>query len=50
MVTLSIAATVLAATLAFAQQEQKTVETKPNNGRIDYIERRLQSGRVREHL
>jgi len=38
MRTLSIAATVLAATLAFAQQEQKTVETKPNNGRIDYIE------------
>jgi len=38
MRTLSIAATVLAATLAFAQQEQKTVETTPNNGRIDYIE------------
>lgn len=33
-----VAITLLAATLAFAQQEQKTVETKPNNGRIDYIE------------
>jgi len=29
---------VLATTLAFAQQEQKTVETKSNDGRIDYIE------------
>jgi uncharacterized protein len=35
---LSVATALLAATLAFAQQEQKTVETKPNNGRIDYIE------------
>jgi len=33
-----IAVTILAATLAFAQQEQKTVDTKPNNGRIDYLE------------
>ena len=29
---------VLATTLAFAQQEQKTVETKSNDRRIDYIE------------
>jgi uncharacterized protein len=33
-----IAATILAATLAAAQQEPKTVDNKQNNGRIDYIE------------
>ena len=33
-----IAVTILAATLAAAQQEPKTVDNKPNNGRIDYIE------------
>ena len=33
-----IAVTFLAATMAIAQQEQKTVDNKQNNGRIDYIE------------
>jgi uncharacterized protein len=33
-----IIALAVLATLAFAQQEQKNVETKLNNGRIDYIE------------
>ncbi|HTZ94784.1 MAG TPA: VOC family protein [Terriglobales bacterium] len=32
------AVTLLAVTLAFAQQEQKTVDNKANNARIDYIE------------
>jgi uncharacterized protein len=34
----SIVLTLLAATLAFAQQEQKNVDNKVNNARIDYIE------------
>ena len=35
---MAIIVAVLTSTLAFAQPEQKTVETQPNNGRIDYIE------------
>lgn len=34
----SIVLALFAATLAFAQQEQKTVDNKANNARIDYIE------------
>lgn len=34
----AIVLTLLAGTLAFAQQEQKTVDNKVNNARIDYIE------------
>jgi uncharacterized protein len=33
-----MAATLLAATMAIAQQEPKNVDNKQNNGRIDYIE------------
>jgi uncharacterized protein len=38
MHTTLIALTILAATIAAAQQEPKTVDNKANNGRIDYIE------------
>lgn len=33
-----IAVTLLAASMAIAQQEPKTMDNKPNDGRIDYIE------------
>jgi uncharacterized protein len=35
---IAVIAVFVAGILTFAQQEPKTVETKPNNGRIDYIE------------
>jgi uncharacterized protein len=38
MRTILMAATLLAATMAIAQQEPKSVDNKQNNGRIDYIE------------
>ncbi len=38
MRTLWIAVILVASAIAFAQQEQKTVDNKANNGRIDYIE------------
>lgn len=38
MRTLWIAVILLVTTIALAQQEQKTVDNKANNGRIDYIE------------
>jgi predicted enzyme related to lactoylglutathione lyase len=38
MRTLWIAVFLLVTAIAFAQQEQKTVDNKANNGRIDYIE------------
>jgi predicted enzyme related to lactoylglutathione lyase len=38
MRTIWMAVTLIASTISFAQQEQKTVDNKANNGRIDYIE------------
>ena len=38
MKTLCMGLGLLAATLTFAQQEQKTVESNSNEGRIDYVE------------
>jgi uncharacterized protein len=38
MRTVWIAVSLLAAALAFVQQEQKTMNTKSNDGRMDYIE------------
>src|SRR5271169_943013 len=38
MRTLWMAVILVASAISFAQQEQKTVDNKANNGRIDYIE------------
>ena len=38
MRTIWMAVILVASVLSFAQQEQKTVDNKANNGRIDYIE------------